>query len=228
MTNIISNFKPDPEIENRSLPWVTPKPIFKTAFVEFAPPYPDYRKRKVMRSSGVDTDPSSASAKIQSELMEVVAYSSSGNTNVQQSAWDFLIANVDAIESSLRRKLLAYHHKSLEEFLAEHLPESKAVQKYWTEIETQVSVRDASVIDRFHKLVQIGIADVGLDDNVGFTSYEFQTGWDHDHGLEIVMHKADILAAGGMGELMYGFENMVATVRSVQQYDYDEGDLRMQ
>ncbi len=230
--DLMSTFKPnrkhDPECPNRSLPSIAPKPIFHAAIVEFAPPYPDYPKSKFKKTLGSPNDPSSPNAKSQQSDIDVVLYFSDagGDQNLQESAWDFLERNASVIESNLRRKLFAYHSKSLTQFLDEYLPDSKPIQKYWKQIEAEVPIHEAVAIDRLFKLVRIGIADTGLDE-CGFCSYEFQTGWDHDHGLSIIMHKSHVLAAGGMEELICAPEHILSAVQSVQGYDFDEGDFRI-
>ncbi len=228
----MSTFKPnnerDPECSNRSLPWIAPKPVFQNAIVEFAPPYPDYPKAKFKKSLGSPNDPSSPNAKSQDSNIDVVLYFSDANVDstLQECAWKFLQDNANAIESNLRRKLFAYHIKSLTQFLDEYLPDSKPIQKYWKQIEAEVPIREVVAIDRLFKLVRIGLADTGLD-KCGYSSYEFQTGWDHDHGLSIIMHKSHVLAAGGMEELIYAPEHILSAVQSVQGYDFDEGDYRI-
>ncbi|MDX1930760.1 MAG: hypothetical protein SFV81_29825 [Pirellulaceae bacterium] len=228
----MSTFKPnlqrDPECPNRSLPSIVPKPIFKNAIVEFAPPYPDYPKSKFKRSLGSPNDPSSASAKSPDSNIDVVLYFSGANVDSkpQESAWDFLQNNTSVIESNLRRKLFSYHTKSLTKFLDEYLPDSKVIQRYWKQIEGDVPIHEAIAIDRLFKLVRIGIADTGLDE-CGFCSYEFQTGWDHDHGLSVMMHKSHVLAAGAMEELICAPEHILSAVQNVQGYDFDEGDYRV-
>ena len=228
----MSTFKPnlqrDPECPNRGLPSIMAKPIFQSSIVEFAPPYPDYPKSKIKKSLGSPNDPSSPNAKNPESSLEVVLYFSEAHVDnkLQQSALDFLHNNASAIESHLRRKLFAYHTKSLTQFLEEYLPDSKAIQKYWRQIESEVAIHEAVAIDRLFKLVRIGIADTGLDE-CGYCSYEFQTGWDHDHGLSIITHKSNVLAAGGMEELICTPEHIFSAVQSVQGYDFDEGDFRI-
>jgi hypothetical protein len=97
------------------------------------------------------------------------------------------------------------------------------LQTYWKEIERRVPVDESSAIDHLFKLVGIGLAGSGLDE-CGFSSFEFQAGWDRDHGLGVLIHRDRVLAAGGMGELIYG-PGIVEGARVVQSYDLDEGDF---
>ena len=103
-----------------------------------------------------------------------------------------------------------------------HVPE---LQKYWKKIEKLVPFEDPSAIDQLFKLVGVGLADSGLD-VCGFSSFEFQTGWDRDHGLGVLMHQDRVLAAGGMCELIYGTD-LTAGARAVQSYDLDDGDFSL-
>jgi hypothetical protein len=229
MARFFDGFTADPECAERSLPWLTSKPLFHDAIVAYAPPYPEYSKLKISRLTGAPSDPGSPKARLHSTTVEVIAYSteSNGSKSAQEQAWEFLVTHSSEIEASLRRKLFAYHRKSLTQFLDEYLPDSKPMQKYWKEIEQNVSVHDATAVNQLFRLAQIGLADTGLDE-CGYCSFEFQTGWDRDHGLGIIMHKTNVLASGGMGELIYNPQHILSAVKSVQSYDFDEGDLRLE
>jgi hypothetical protein len=224
MSAFLDQFRPDPELDGR-LVWRTTKPLLRDAVVAVAPPYPDYPKLKVS-TSGRDTDPYSPSARDPSSQVEVALYADAGNGygSLHERAWEFVLAHSAAIEAALRRKLFAWHGKQMASFLTEDLPDAPPeYQKYWKVVERQVALGDPSAVDQLFKLVSVGLADSGLDD-CGFSSFEFQTGWDRDHGLGILMHKDRVLAAGGMGEMICGDE-LVTGVRVVQGYDLDEGDL---
>ena len=203
------------------------KPLFRDAVVTVAPPYPEYPKLKVAKARGPSTDPSCPSARVASPDVEVAMYAVGGDGfgGLQERAWDFILANAAAIETALRRKLFAWHKKSFAQFRDEDLPHVKPLQKYWKEIERQVPVEEPSAIDHLFKLVAIGLADSGLDE-CGFSSFEFQTGWDRDHGLGVLMHKDRVLAAGGMTELICG-PGIVEGARVVQSYDLDDGDFSL-
>jgi hypothetical protein len=99
------------------------------------------------------------------------------------------------------------------------------LQEYWEEIERQVPVEEPSAIDHLFKLVAIGLADSGLDE-CGFSSFEFQAGWDRDHGLGVLMHRDRVLAAGGDDRLIGG-PGVVEAPRVVQSYDLDDGDFSL-
>ena len=230
MSGFLMNFLPDPDpvmADVRRL-WRTTKPLFRDAVVAVAPPYPDYPKLKVSKRQGPESGPACPSARDASSDIEVVlyAYSNNGfNSGYQERAWEFLLANATGIEIALRRKLYAWHKKRMAEHREEDLPHVPELQKYWKKIEKQVQFEDPSAIDQLFKLVGVGLADSGLD-VCGFSSFEFQTGWDRDHGLGVLMHRDRVLAAGGMCELIYGTD-LTAGARAVQSYDLDDGDFSL-
>lgn len=226
MSSFFDQFTPDPEFDGRLL-WRTEKPLLNASVVAFAPPYPEYPKLKLSKKRGPTADPSCPSARTTSSDLEVAMYDAGGNGfgATQQKAWEYIVAHAGKIELALRRKLLAWHLKHLNQFRDEELPESKPHQKYWKVIEASVTLEDASAIDSLFKLVGIGLADTGLDKS-GFCSFEFQTGWDRDHGLGIVMHRNRVIAAGGMGELISS-PDLLATLKAVQAYDFDKGDFKL-
>lgn len=222
------HFQPDPELDGLRRLWRTTKPLFPGAVVAVAPPYPEYPKLKVGKARGPSTDPSCPSARVASPEVEVAMYAAGGHGfgAFQERAWDFLLANPAAIEAALRRKLFAWHKKRMAQFRDEDLPHARALQKSWKEIERQVAVEEPAAVDQLFKLVGIGLADSGLDE-CGFSSFEFQTGWDRDHGLGVLMHRDRVLAAGGITELI-GRPDIAEEVRSVQSYDLDDGDFSLQ
>lgn len=228
MSAFLDNFQPDPELPGERWIWRTAKPLMRDAVVAYAPFYPDYPKLKVSKSRGPSNDPSCPSARLASADLDVYLYSSTPTFgSLQERAWNFILDHHQLVEAGLRRKLFAKHSKFLNQFLEEALPEDKQFQKYRRTIEGQVKWNDPSAVDHLFKLVAIGLADGGLDD-CGFTSFEFQTGWDRDHGLGVLMHKDRVLAAGGMTELIGGTgDSILNGVRYVQQYDLDDGDLSL-
>jgi hypothetical protein len=225
MSQFLSHFQPDPEVDGRRL-WRTPKPLLTGPVVAVAPPYPDYPKLKLSKSRGPSSDPSCPSARDPSADIEVALYADNGNGLgvLQERAWDFILSDSVAVEGALRHKLFAWHVKQMAQFLEEDLPDAPPeYQKYWTLVGRQVALKEPSAVNHLFKLVGIGLADSGLDD-CAFSSFEFQTGWDRDHGLGVLMHRDRVLAAGGMGELILG-PDVLAGARVVQSYDLDDGDF---
>jgi hypothetical protein len=225
MNDFLARFHPDPEVDGRQL-WRTAKPLLRNTVVAVAPPYPDYPKLKVSKSRGPSGDPSCPSARASSADIEVALYADSEKVlgGLQGCLWDFILAHSVAVEAALRRKLFAWHVKQMARFLEEDLPDAPPeYQKYWTVVGRQVALGDLSAVDHLFKLVGIGLAGSVLDD-CGFSSFEFQAGWDRDHGLGLLMHRDRVLAAAGMGELIFG-PHVLAGARVVQSYDLDDSDF---
>lgn len=227
MSAFLDHFTPDPKLVGFRQFWRTTKPLFPTAVVAVAPPYPEYPKLKVSKVHGPSGDPGCPSARDASSDLEVTLYAAAGNGfgDIQERAWEYILANPAAIEAALRRKLFAWHGKRMAQHRDEDLPHVKALQKYWKEVERRVPVEEPAAVDHLFKLVGVGLADSGPDE-CGFSSFEFQTGWDRDHGLGVVMHKDRVLAAGGTTELI-GSRGIVDAVRYVQSYDLDAGDFAL-
>lgn len=227
MSTFQDNFHIDPVLPDLRRLWRTAKPLMRDAVVAVAPPYPDYPKLKVSKRLGPSGDPGCPSAREPGSDIEVVQYTASGNGfgSFQERAWDYILAHSAAIEVALRRKLFAWHGKQMKQHLDEDLPPVANLQKYWKVCEQQVAMGEATAVDRLFKLVGIGLADSGLDE-CGFSSFEFQTGWDRDHGLGVVMHRNRVLAAGGMTELI-GRPGVAEEAKYVQSYDLDDGDFSL-
>ncbi len=229
MTEFLDRFRPDPDPDIASVRrvWTAEKPLLREAVVTYAPPYPEYPELELESDEEPSSDPSCPSARDVSHEIEVAMYSNNGNGfgDYHERAWNFIIANADAIEAGLRRKLFARHRKSLKQFLEEDLPGYEEAEDYWRQIEDKIDWNAPSAIDDLYKLVGIGFLDSGLDD-CGFSSFEFQTGWDRDHGISILMHKADVLIAGGMSEYTTGGD-LIQAIKIVQEYDLDDGDFSL-
>jgi len=226
MSAFLDHFQPDPELPDERRIWRTAKPLMRDAVVAYAPFYPDYPALKVSKSRGPSNDPSCPSARLAGTDVDVMLYSHTHRFGgVQERAWNFILDQPQLVEASLRRKLFALHSRFYKQFQEEVLPEGRQFRKYWKAIESLVKWDDPSAVDHLFKLVAIGLADSGLDD-CGFSSFEFQTGWDRDHGLGVLMHKDRVLAADGMTELI-GSQGIVNAARYVQQYDRDDGDFSL-
>lgn len=225
MSSFLEQFRVDPDFDARQV-WRTEKPLMRNAVVAFAPYDPDYPKLKIRRGDST-SDPSCPSAREVGTEIDVVMYSYSGNGYgpYQELAWTYILEHAEVIEAALRRKLFVWHLKRLAQFREEDLPHVPEFKKYWKKIEAEVAVDEPSAVDRFFKLAAISLTDSGLDE-CGFSSFEFQTGWDRDHGIGILMHRDRVLAAGGMTELIYG-SAVVEGIKVVQGYDLDPGDFSL-
>jgi hypothetical protein len=227
MSAFLDNFRPDPEMPDVRRVWRTAKPLLRDAVVAHAPFDPDYPKLKVSKSRGPSNDPGCPSARAAGADIDVVLYSHSDAFGApHERAWEFILGHLPVIEANLRRKLFAQHAKYLKQFLEEELPEADHLQAYWKTIENRVKWGEPSAVDHLFKLVAVGLADNGPDDH-GFSSFEFQTGWDRDHGLGVLMHKDRVLAADGMTELVGSPHDIAAGARYVQGYDRDDGDFSL-
>lgn len=226
MSAFLDHFRPDPELPDERRIWRTAKPLLRDAVVDYAPFYPEYAKLKVSKSRGPSHDPSCPSARLPDSEVDVMLYAHLDTIGgLPERAWNYLLDQQQRVEASLRRKLFARHTRFLQQLRDEVLPEDPQVQKYWKTIKGQVQWDDPSAVDHLFKLVAIGLADSGLED-CGFTSFEFQTGWDRDHGLGVLMHQDRVLAADGMTELI-GSQRIVDAVKYIQEYDLDDGDFSL-
>ncbi len=229
MSTFHDQFEPDPESDGETRVWSTNKPLLQNAVVAFAPPYPEYPKLKLGRSRQASGDPSCPSARDVGDDIVVTLYCNNDNGfgDYHELAWDFVMANASEIEASLRRKLFAQHQKALKQFLEEVLPGDRKTQNYWKKIEGEIDWHVPSAVEHLYNLVGVGLVDNGLDES-GFCSFEFQSGWDRDHGVGIIMHKTNVLAAGGMQEDISRGPDLVESLKYVQSYDLDDGDLALQ
>ena len=100
------------------------------------------------------------------------------------------------------------------------------MQKQWKKIEGKLDWNDPAAIDHLYELVDIVLLDRGPDE-YGYLCIDFVSGWDLDHGVGILMHKDQVLAAGGREELACCGDSIVSAVQSIQSYDFDEGDLKL-
>lgn len=225
MSAFLDRFRPDPELPEIRRVWRTAKPLLRDAVVSYAPFDPDYPEEKVSKSRGPTNDPSCPSARDAGPEVDVLLYARPDSAGrPQERAWDFLTAHPGEVEAALRRKLFALHRGYLRQLLEDELPTAKFLQRYWKTIEPELTWDDPSAVDRLFKLVAIGLAEDGLDD-CGFSSYEFQTGWDRDHGVGVLMHRDRVLAAGGMSELIGDGYDLAPGIRCVQGYALHDGDF---
>ena len=229
MNTFHDQFEPDPERNGETRVWKTEKQLLRNAVVSYAPPYPDYPKLKLSRWRQASGDPSCPSARDVSGEIIVTLYCNNDNGfgDYHEHAWDFLVSNASEIETALRRKLFAQHQKALKQFLDEDRSEDRKTQNYWNKIEDKIDWHDSTAVDHLYKLVAVGLVDNGFDE-CGFSSFEFQTGWDRDHGTGILMHKSSVLAAGGMQEDISRGPDLIDSIKCVQSCDFDNGDLRLE
>lgn len=220
----VDQFQPAPEFEDSRWICVVEKPVLVDAVVAFAPYDPDFHKTSLGKQKPYLLDPSCPTARTADSQVPVVIYErSEAASDLRQNAWQFILENASAIEKSLVKKLMAIHTRSLTQFLEEEMPDVPEFQKHWEEISRVIPNPEESITS-FFKLVGVSLATSGLDE-CGFVGFEFQSGWDQDHGLEILMHKDRVLVAAGMTELMSPGKSIVESVKATQKYESDPDDL---
>lgn len=99
-------------------------------------------------------------------------------------------------------------------------------QKHWEFIQSELGGEPAEQLNRFFKLTGISIVR-GEPENEWIVGYNFQTAWDMDHGIEIIMWNEKVLAAGGMLELTSTGGSPMAGAKATQEYEFDPGDYRL-
>lgn len=226
MSHFYDRFQPDPEFPESRRVWETEKPLLKDAVAEFAPYDPDYRTYPIGKGKPYPLEPSDASARVASDTVGVFLFEWSDEAApLQQAGWEYLVANAAAVEAALIQKLQAMQAKCLE-MHEEELEGADFLQKHWKEIEAGLRSPVGEAVDQFYKLVGISLGATGLDECC-FVGFEFQSGWDQDHGLGIAMHKDRVLAAGGMTELLTPIGSTVERIKATQKYELDPGDYRL-
>jgi len=226
MSNFYDRFQHDPEFPESRRLWETEKPFFNDWLVEFAPYDPDHQTYPIRKGKLYPLEPSCALARIASDRVGVFLFEWSDKAEpLQQAGWDYLVAHSAAIEAALTNKLRSVQSKCLAQH-EEELEGADFLRKHWNRIEKDLRSPALEAVDQFYKLVGISLAGSGIDECC-FVGFEFQTGWDQDHGLEIVMHKDRVLAAGGMTELLSPNGSIIDGIKATQEYDLDPGDYRL-
>ncbi len=199
--------------------WLTKKPILVNAIAEFAPCDEKFHTYKLGKARSYPLEPSCPSCRVGDDQVAVFTFELDAvNSQPQEKAWDYLVKNASNVEAALRRKLVSVQAGAIVQ-MEEELADGAPNQEHWDMIQRAIP-NPATEIDRFYKLVGITLATTGLDE-CGFVGFEFQTAWDKDHGLEILMHKDRVLAMAGMTELMVTDGSMIERIKAVQQYEPD-------
>ena len=210
MSSFHDQFEPNADFPDW-FEWTTEKPFFRDARVEFEPHYPEQSESEA-----------------ESEV-EVTAFCETSKEfgSLQENAWNFLIANAEAIDANLRRKLFVHHLKGYRGFVDELVPDFEDDElDGWNEIKDAIDWESPAAIDHLYELTGIGLLDDGFDE-CGFYYFDFQSGWDEEHGVSVLMHRAEVLAAGGMAEFSNRGPGLIPHAKSIQEYDFDEGDFRL-
>lgn len=224
MDSFLSRFQPDREFPDSRLVWEVEKPFLADWIAQFAPFDPDYASYKRGRRKPYHLDPACPTGRVPDPKVGIFLFEWGEDVSpIQQAGWDYLVANREAVEKSLTAKVLRIHERCLEQF-AEEAEEAAFLKKHWAKIQAKLESPAAEAPGQFFKLVGISLAGSGLD-GICFTGFEFQSGWDQDHGLEVVMHRERVLAAGGMTELLSPSHSIIETLRAAQLAEPDPLDF---
>jgi len=161
------------------------------------------------------------------EVISVTAYceSENGVNSLHEEAWKYIKANTPTIEKELRRKLWAICCENFEEF-SESL---EADDSDWAAIaiENAANWKAPSSLDVQVELTGISLFEHGLDE-AGFCTFDFDIGWDEEHGLSILMHKDKLLAASCAADLTGRGSSILGHAKCIQEFAFTEGDYRIE
>ncbi|MEI7577919.1 MAG: hypothetical protein WCK51_13590 [Armatimonadota bacterium] len=224
MSDFLNQFKPDKEFPDERWSFTTPKLVLKSFVSAFAVYDEDFHKGK-LENKPYPLEPSGYNSRVEDAEVPVFVFDKNPEaTQLRENGWMFLLDNSVVIEERLRAKLLQIQQSDLT-LLAEEIEDGGPFADHWKMI--QSAIPDAEMqIDKFFKLVGIVLDSNGLEDHA-FVGFEFQTSWDKDHGLEIVMHKDRVLARAGMTELLSGYGSSIDGIKATQEFDLAPGDFRL-
>lgn len=207
------------DLENPRL-WEIPSPLLKGFRVPFSIYDPTFHKRKITKDPAF-LDPCCSSCREPSEVVVLCVYTEDES---YQSTLDEVLQKTDLIEAALKTKLLAIQQRMLQHHFEDNLPGMKAWQKRWEFILSTLDGPPEEAISSMYKLTGLVIRH-SLPENEWAVGYQFQTAWDMDHGLEIVMCGDRVLTSGGMMELTSTEGSVFEKARINQTYEQDPGDF---
>ena len=224
MSDFLKQFKPDKEFPDDRWFFTAPKPFLKDFISEYAVFDEDFHTYKLPKKS-YPIEPSGVDSRVVDPNVPVFIFDKNPDaTELRQNAWEFIIANAEAIEEKLIAKLASVQTQGLA-LLKEELEDGGPYEVHWKMIQSKIPNTETA-IGKFFKLVSIVLDASGLEDHA-FVGFEFQTSWDKDHGLEIVMHKDRVLAKAGMTELVSGYGSTIEGIKGTQQHDLEPGDHKL-
>ncbi len=141
---------------------------------------------------------------------------------VHENCWNFIEANTGQIEKELRRKLWAICRDNFQSFLEVVEPDSAE----WLKSRNLAAWEDPSSLDVQVRLTGIGLFDHGFDE-VGFCTFDFDVGWDEEHGCSILMHKSHVLAASSVADFIGRGSGVIDHATYIQTFTFTKGDLRI-
>ncbi len=159
------------------------------------------------------------------EVILITAYceSENGVSSPHEEAWKYIKANTPTIEKELRRKLWAICCENFEEFSESLEPDDAD----WAAIENAANWKDASSLDVQVELTGISLFGHGFDE-AGFCTFDFDIGWDEEHGLCILMHKDKVLAASCAADFTGRGSSILGHAKCIQEFAFTEGDYRIE
>lgn len=224
MTLFQKQFKADKEFPDERRSFVAPKPFLEDFVALFAVFDKDFHTYQLPKKS-YPIDPSGIDSRIADSNVSVFIFDKNPESSLlQQNAWEYLVENASAVEEKLKAKLAADQAQGLA-LLNEEIEDGGPYEDHWKMIQSKIPNAE-SAIDKFFKLVAIVLDASGLDDHA-FVGFEFQTAWDKDHGLEIVMHKDRVLAKAGMTELISGYGSTIEGIKGTQEAEFEPGDFKL-
>jgi hypothetical protein len=226
MSEFLAQFRPDPEFPEDRWVWWTSKPVLVNYVSEFAPFDDQFQNYKIPKKRPYPLEPSCTWCSVADFEVAVFIFENDLEAvSSQQRAWDYLVANAALVEHKLAQKLTFIQRQCLDQ-LAQEIAEGGPYADQWEIIRSKVPSPETD-LNRFYKLVGITLASSGLD-NLAFVGFEFQTAWDKDHGLEIVMHKDRVLAKAGMTELISGYGSVLDGIKGTQAFELDPCDFKLE
>lgn len=202
--------------------WEEPKPFLRDFYVPFSVYDETFHTRKLTKDPA-PLDPCCTSCREPGDVISLCVYVPDES---YLPTWEFIQSNLEAIESALKVKLAAIHARCLVGHHEENLPGMPVWQKHWEFIQSELGGEPAEQLNRFFKLTGISIVR-SEPEYEWIVGYNFQTAWDMDHGIEIIMWNEKVLAAGGMLELTSTGGSPMAGAKATQEYEFDPGDYRL-
>ncbi len=224
MASFLSQFKPDREFPDERWYFTAPKTVLRDFVALYAPFDEDFHKYKLPRKP-YPLEPSCPTCReATGELSVFIFEKDEAAEESQENAWGFIEANSAAVERNLKQKLLAVHKRGIE-LIKEEIADGGPYGAHWAFIQSKIP-EFARSIECFFKLVGVSLASIGPDDHA-YVGFEFQSAWDKDHGLQILMHKDKVLCAAGMTELISPGKDIEAAIRAIQSYEFDACDHKL-
>lgn len=224
MASFLSQFKPDREFPEERWSFVTEKSVLQDFVALYAPFDEDFHNYKLPRKP-YPLEPSCPTCReATGELSVFIFERDEATEELQENAWRFIEANSAAVESQLKQKLLAVHKRGIE-LIEEEIADGGPYERHWAFIQSKIP-ESATSIECFFKLVCVSLASIGPDDHA-YVGFEFQSAWDKDHGLQIIMHKDKVHCSAGMTELIFPGKDIEAAIRAIQSYELDACDHKL-